>query len=370
MTIMNYFYLNDQRKHIGPVTLDELQELNKNGQIKSSTLVIPKGGKDWIPLSIVLTTIDHTVTSMESSTIVKDNSSVESSTEKEKHTEHSYYENKKEVDGRNIAYYSKCGKKVMEGSIFCSYCGVKLLNVQNPIVSPAIKDEALFVAAFNGDTSLVKSLLDKGVEINAKDNDGCSSLMLASYGGHTEIVELLLDRGSDINAKDDDGETALINAIMGRQVEIVAILIDKGADIEAKNNNGRTALMIAVLNGDTETVELLRDKGADIKNDNPESELIKMGDRLDLISDQMNEQSLKYDIAELQRLSDKYEDYKDTIINEVKKELKTKEALQILEGQSRLSYIELVNLGNPGQLTDMGLSVYRLLIEEIDKTIH
>lgn len=83
-----------------------------------------------------------------------------------------------------------------------------------------------------------------------------------------------------------------------------------------------------------------------------------------------NEQPSKYDIAEIQRLSGKYENFKDTIISEVKKTLKTKEEIQILESQSRLPYAKLIELGSPGQLTDEGLSVFKLLIKEINKTLH
>jgi len=87
-------------------------------------------------------------------------------------------------------------------------------------------------------------------------------------------------------------------------------------------------------------------------------------------SNETIEQSQKDDNAALEELSDKYEDFKDTIINEVKKSLKTKEEIRILEGQSRLTYIELINLGSdPNQLTDMGLSVYRLLIDRINKSL-
>jgi uncharacterized RDD family membrane protein YckC len=74
--------------------------------------------------------------------------------------------------------------------------------------------------------------------------------------------------------------------------------------------------------------------------------------------------------AEIQILSDKYEKYRDTIVSEVKKTLKTKEEIQILESQSRLPYAALIKLGSPGQLTDEGLSVFKLLIKEINKTLH
>jgi uncharacterized RDD family membrane protein YckC len=71
-------------------------------------------------------------------------------------------------------------------------------------------------------------------------------------------------------------------------------------------------------------------------------------------------------VAELERLSNKYEEFRDTIASEVKKTLKTKEEIKILESQSRLPYTELIKLGSPGQLTDEGLTVYGLLIKEIN----
>jgi len=104
---------------------------------------------------------------------------------------------------------------------------------------------------------------------------------------------------------------------------------------------------------------------------NAEAELVKMGLRFDSSPKQMNEQSPKCNVVELQRLSDKYENSKDTIINEVKKLLQTKEELRILEGQSRLTYSELINLGSDSnELTERGLSVYQLLIDRINNSIH
>jgi ribosomal protein L40E len=76
--ILHYFYLDNERKNIGPVTLEQLQELQKNGQIKSNTLIIAKGEKEWIPLSKLLATTGSSVTSTES-TVVQDKSPMESS---------------------------------------------------------------------------------------------------------------------------------------------------------------------------------------------------------------------------------------------------------------------------------------------------
>jgi len=68
-------------------------------------------------------------------------------------------------------------------------------------------------------------------------------------------------------------------------------------------------------------------------------------------------------------LSNKYEAIKDSIVSKVKETLKTKEEIQILEGQARLPYAELIKMGNPGQLTDEGLHVYKLFINEINKAL-
>ncbi len=75
-------------------------------------------------------------------------------------------------------------------------------------------------------------------------------------------------------------------------------------------------------------------------------------------------------VAEREKFSNKYEEFKDTIINKVKNTLKTKEEMKILDAQSRLPYPELIKLGSLGQLTDEGLAVYELLIKEINKTLH
>ena len=43
--------------------------------------------------------------------------------------------------------------------------------------------------------------------MNAKDEDGVTSLQYAAEGGYNEIVELLIDKGA--NVKGDDGNTPL-----------------------------------------------------------------------------------------------------------------------------------------------------------------
>jgi uncharacterized caspase-like protein len=131
---------------------------------------------------------------------------------------------------------------------------------------------SLFDAAQYGYTETVKTLLDKGANVNVKDGDGRTALMIAVRYGHTEIVKVLLDRRADVNAKDNDGWTALIWAIGpvvwygqgGGHIETIKMLLDRGAEVNAKDNNGRTALMRAAWYGHTEIVKMLLERGAEV----------------------------------------------------------------------------------------------------------
>ena len=72
-------------------------------------------------------------------------------------------------------------------------------------------------AAARGDLAGVQAELDKGVDVNAKDEQGENEfgqrgqtpLHGAAYWGSKEIVQLLIAKGVDVNAKTYDGETPL-----------------------------------------------------------------------------------------------------------------------------------------------------------------
>ena len=55
-------------------------------------------------------------------------------------------------------------------------------------------------AARSGDINTVKNLLDKGADVNVKDNiGGWTALVHAAYKGHTKVVKLLIAKGADVD---------------------------------------------------------------------------------------------------------------------------------------------------------------------------
>ena len=66
----------------------------------------------------------------------------------------------------------------------------------------------LLQAASNGSGLEVKSLLEQGHDVNAKDSNGYAALIRAVKSGNGFIVNLLLEAGADINHKAFDGRTA------------------------------------------------------------------------------------------------------------------------------------------------------------------
>lgn len=127
-------------------------------------------------------------------------------------------------------------------------------------------NQNLIQAAKRGDTATVKSLLDKGADVNAKSNkSGATALIFAAELGHFKIAETLLARGADVNIKDNKfGGTALLVAAMYGHINIVEALLTKGADVNAKSNDGWTALMTAAQRGHSDIVEALLNKEADV----------------------------------------------------------------------------------------------------------
>lgn len=118
-------------------------------------------------------------------------------------------------------------------------------------------NETLISAAFKGDLNVVRSLLNKGEDVNRKNVYGTTALQQAVVMNHKQIVSLLIEKGADVNAKDNEGNTILIHAAWSSSKDIIRLLLEKGADVYAKNNKGNTALVHAVSGGNIDAINII-----------------------------------------------------------------------------------------------------------------
>jgi len=94
----------------------------------------------------------------------------------------------------------------------------------------APSNDILLQAVRKGDAAAVKAALDAGVPADAKFRYDRTALSFAADRGQVEIVKLLLDRGADVNAKDSFyGVTPLVWAANNGHVEVARILLARGA---------------------------------------------------------------------------------------------------------------------------------------------
>jgi ankyrin repeat protein len=117
-------------------------------------------------------------------------------------------------------------------------------------------NEDLWEAVRRGDAPAVKTLLDKGADVNAKWRYEQTPLFKAAERGDVEIVRLLLEHGADANVKDTFyGATPITWAADKGHVDVVRALLDKGA------KGIDDVLFSAVGNSNVELVKLALAKG-------------------------------------------------------------------------------------------------------------
>jgi ankyrin repeat protein len=123
-----------------------------------------------------------------------------------------------------------------------------------------------FVRALErGDVQEAQRWLATGVPVGASFGRGGTALHRAAAAGSRAGVRWLLDRGCDIEARDDDGATPLHRAATrgGRSADVLELLLDKGADPSARDGTGQTPVEIAAAGWRHQAVHLLVSRGAD-----------------------------------------------------------------------------------------------------------
>ena len=100
---------------------------------------------------------------------------------------------------------------------------------------------------YGGDKDIINTLIQKGLDVNAKTKKGSTPLMLAAQDGKKEAFFTLLKHGADVRAK-KDGWTLLHYAAVGGDKDIINALIKRGLDVNAKTKSGIIPIMLTITN--------------------------------------------------------------------------------------------------------------------------
>jgi ankyrin repeat protein len=118
---------------------------------------------------------------------------------------------------------------------------------------------ALMSAARVECEACIRLVLEHDADARAKPDAGMRALHYAAFKGNLTMVRLLLEAGAPVNVADDRGLTPLMMAANSRSKnpDVVRSLLERGADAQAKDDSGRTAADWARLGGRSEIVKML-----------------------------------------------------------------------------------------------------------------
>jgi len=119
---------------------------------------------------------------------------------------------------------------------------------------------------------VVRHLLEHGADTDAQAHTEHSTpLHVASYHGGFKVVQLLLERGANINARNEEGHTPLHRVLLdldddfgAEYFDAIQLLLEHGADVGALDGRQSTPLHVASKYGTAKATRLLLEHGADV----------------------------------------------------------------------------------------------------------
>lgn len=126
---------------------------------------------------------------------------------------------------------------------------------------PRSGESALIIALREDSMNVFNTLVaDPRVELELAAPNGNTALMMAAFKRNKPAALALLERGASVNR---NGWSPLHYAAAGDAADIARILIDRGAALDSRAPGGLTPLMMAAREGRESAVSVLLEAGAD-----------------------------------------------------------------------------------------------------------
>ena len=121
-----------------------------------------------------------------------------------------------------------------------------------------------FHAAKTGNLGSLNRMIIDGIDINCKDDKGCTALIRACGHSRRAVVSFLLQQNADIEAKSNNGSTALSSSIIGNCRRVAGLLLDNGANPNGLGPAGYSYVTIAAAQWNDAMLSILYRNGSDV----------------------------------------------------------------------------------------------------------
>jgi ankyrin repeat protein len=145
-----------------------------------------------------------------------------------------------------------------------------LLSLQHNTIHDCWDPETSLEDEENDISKITRLLLEKykqlGISIDCEDNDGNTPLLLSiEENRNTSLAKLLLFYGADVHHRNKENKNALLLTIDSiNLIGIAEELIKYGADINLEEENGTTPLLLAIENCSKYMLYVLLDNEVDV----------------------------------------------------------------------------------------------------------
>ncbi|MCK5148188.1 ankyrin repeat domain-containing protein [bacterium] len=121
-------------------------------------------------------------------------------------------------------------------------------------------------AIAGGRISVMKKIVECGVEIIGNQDKWGNYLHVAAMHGHSDVIDYLVHAGLDVNLSGRFGFVPLHNAVFRRQAVQVAALLKNGADAMKLNQDGISPLFMAAGLGNAQLINIFLENGTSVNS--------------------------------------------------------------------------------------------------------
>ena len=125
----------------------------------------------------------------------------------------------------------------------------------------------LYVARQTGNVEFGKMLLQRGADINAKDQDNQMALNLAAWKGFTDFIDFLMDNGAEYYSGQREFRWILTHAAQCGSSRLFKMVLNKEKELLSDEAFGKQIMNTAIQGGSVDIVNLLISKNIPLSND-------------------------------------------------------------------------------------------------------